>query len=80
MNKCIETIAGRITVCLYYQESGNVGGYISECEFQDVDSIACNTLESIILAHACAGVDIESEQYVAGINTTLEALSNNDLV
>ncbi len=38
---------------------------------------AIDGLESLILAHACAGVDIESEAYVEGVETAVEAISNN---
>lgn len=38
---------------------------------------AMDAVESLILAHACEGIDIASEAYVAGLRTTLEAISNN---
>ena len=38
---------------------------------------AINALESLILGHACAGVDIESPVYIEGIETAVEAISNN---
>ena len=38
---------------------------------------AINGLESLILAHACAGVDIEARPYIAGIESALEAIGNN---
>ena len=34
-------------------------------------------IESMILAHAIAGVDIESPAYLEGIETAVEAVSNN---
>ena len=34
-------------------------------------------LESLILAHACAGVDVESAAYIEGIETAVEAIGNN---
>lgn len=33
---------------------------------------------SMILAHAIAGVDIESPAYIEGIETAVEAVGNND--
>jgi hypothetical protein len=36
-----------------------------------------DTIESLLLAHACAGLDIGSEVYVAGLNTAIEAIANN---
>lgn len=38
---------------------------------------AIDGLESLILAHACAGVDVESPAYVEGIETAIEAITNN---
>ena len=32
---------------------------------------------SMILAHACAGIDIESPEYLEGIKTAIEASANN---
>lgn len=34
-------------------------------------------LESLLLAHACAGVDIESPAYLEGLETALEAIANH---
>lgn len=36
-----------------------------------------NMLESLVLAHACAGVKVESGEYLNGVNTALEAFANN---
>ena len=38
---------------------------------------AIDGLESLILAHACAGVDVESLAYVEGIETAVEAIANH---
>ena len=37
---------------------------------------AIDGLESLILAHACAGVDVESPAYVEGIETAVDAIAN----
>jgi hypothetical protein len=34
-------------------------------------------IERIILAHACAGIDISSDEYIEGINSTIEGLGND---
>ena len=34
-------------------------------------------LESLILAHACAGINIESPAYIKGIETAVDAIGNN---
>jgi hypothetical protein len=38
---------------------------------------ALDAVESVILAHACAGVDVESPAYQTGIETALEAITNH---
>ncbi len=38
---------------------------------------AIDGLESLILAHACAGVDVESPAYVEGIETAVDAVANH---
>ena len=37
---------------------------------------AMNAIESLILAHACAGVDVASPSYVEGIETAAETCWN----
>jgi len=39
---------------------------------------AQDALESMILAHAIAGIDIETPAYIEGIETAIEALANKD--
>ena len=36
-----------------------------------------DALESLILAHACSGIDIGSPAYVEGLRTSLEAIANH---
>jgi hypothetical protein len=38
---------------------------------------AVDGLEALILAHACAGVDITSPAYIEGIETAVDALNNH---
>jgi len=37
---------------------------------------AIDGLEALILAHACAGVDVESPAYLEGIETAVDAIAN----
>ncbi len=37
---------------------------------------AVDALESLILAHACAGIDVTSPAYVEGIETAVDAIAN----
>lgn len=38
---------------------------------------AMHGIEALILAHACAGVNIESPEYIEGITTAVTAISNH---
>ncbi|MEE9540814.1 MAG: hypothetical protein V3V85_04885 [Candidatus Thorarchaeota archaeon] len=38
---------------------------------------AIHAIESLILAHAVAGIDIESPAYMEGIETAVDAIGNN---
>jgi hypothetical protein len=48
---------------------------------EDTEGVRFNAaiegLESLILAHACAGIDVQSPGYVEGIETAIEAIGNN---
>jgi hypothetical protein len=54
-------------------------------EFEDEDDMEerldfnkrMDALESIILGHACAGIDIESPAYIEGIETSVQSCANN---
>ncbi len=46
-------------------------------EDHDDYNMAIDGLESLILAHACAGVDVEDPRYVEGVGTAIEAIVNN---
>jgi hypothetical protein len=65
-NVTLKTTFGDISVST---EDG--GGYLTS-------SIGEDAIESLILAHACAGVDISSPAYLEGVNTALDAISNED--
>ena len=38
-----------------------------------------DVVESMVLAHACAGIDIESPAYIEGIETAIDAIANNTM-
>lgn len=85
--KTIEIRAGSDTITL--QLDGRGGGtssstlHITEAdedfgaEYQTSYNSTIDGLESLVLAHACAGVDVEDPRYVAGIAAALEAISNH---
>lgn len=48
------------------------------CDESDcLDCAAIDGLESLILGHACAGIDVTSAKYVEGIKSALEGIGNN---
>jgi hypothetical protein len=50
---------------------------IEDLQAEAAFNAGCDVVESIILAHVRAGVDVQSREYKEGLETTLEALYNN---
>ena len=48
-----------------------------EAEYRQEYNSAIDGLESLVLAHACSGIDVRDGRYVAGIGAALEAISNH---
>ena len=46
-------------------------------EEDELYNSAMDGIESIILAHACAGVDITTPEYIEGIETAVNSCANN---
>ena len=43
---------------------------------EDVEYVAAiDALESLVLAHACAGIDVTTPAYIEGIETAVEAIA-----
>jgi hypothetical protein len=75
--------------CITLQLDGEGGGAVQstlqiterdadfEAEYQQDYNSAVNGLESLVLAHACAGVNVQDARYVAGIGAALDAISNH---
>ena len=65
--------------CLYQCD----GSHLGEVQTEDMvagriqSNAAIDAILSLILAHACAGIDIESPAYLKGIETAFDAISNN---
>lgn len=38
---------------------------------------ALDAIESLILAHACAGINVKNPKYIEGVQVTLDAVANN---
>lgn len=64
----VEGKGGRITSCLHDK---------NDERDNDEYNAGMDAIESLILAHACSGVDIESRTYIEGIHTAVEACANN---
>jgi hypothetical protein len=78
MQKSIELPIYGITLEL----NGDGGGSISSDLNDEVDGeneweASVDALESLILAHACAGIDVTAPAYIEGIQTAVEAITNN---
>ena len=61
-------------------EMPNSGAFPPEFDDEkgyDLYEAAMDVIESIVLAHACAGIDVTSPAYLEGIETVFDATSNN---
>ena len=54
-------------------------GYVLVAGGEDIRSgkFVANIIESLLLAHASAGVDISNPKYLQGLETAIEAIANN---
>ena len=73
---------GMITIIL----AGPSGSITSDLKFQKDDpdydpayNASIDAVESLVLAHACAGMDVESAQYQEGLHLTLETIADLSL-
>ena len=67
---------GRSPVMLGHIESEGLKEDLDNPLYDNYNS-AIDGLESLVLAHACEGVDVTDTKYVEGIETALEAIANN---
>ena len=57
-------------------KSGKIlGTFDPDNKLDNYDTFS-NGIESLILAHACAGIDISTPEYIEGIETVLDSLGN----
>lgn len=56
---------------------GSISGLSEGTEDNPELHIAFRAIESLLLAHACAGVDVTAANYIAGIEVALEAIVNS---
>ena len=71
--------------CCFTCDESQAGGFsktsITESEEEVSTRLkyngAIDGIESMILAHACAGIDVTTPDYLEGIETAVEAVGNN---
>ena len=73
-----------IVVTVEEDGSGSINSSLNDGERDDGENYleyeaAVNTIESMILAHACAGIPIDSPAYIEGIETAINAIANTYL-
>ena len=66
-----DTKSGRITYSNIYEPSPDDDG----CDNLGLEA-ALDAVESVVLGHACAGINIEIKAYGEGILTAIEAIYN----
>jgi hypothetical protein len=60
------------------RRSGGVSSSLHTADEKDEGfNAAIDALESMVLAHACAGIDVTDPRYVEGIRTCVEACANS---
>lgn len=60
------------------RRTGSVTSSLHSSEVDDDQfNAAMDAIESMVLAHACAGIDVTDPRYVEGIRTCVEACANN---
>lgn len=68
------------TITLILSETNPTGGSITSdlCSGPRNENLpevaAYNAIESLILAHACAGIDVTTPAYIEGIETAVDAI------
>ena len=54
------------------------GGTITSGLHEEISKESADALESLILAHACAGTNIEGLNYIEGVRTAVEAIGDRE--
>jgi hypothetical protein len=71
----------KVTVTVANSTSGTIEDNIRyespETEEDRIWNASVDAVTSLILAHACAGVNVEGSNYAHGVETTLQAMANN---
>lgn len=72
MNQPIELRCFGITI-----QNNGITSDLHEKGASDEYDAAMDAIESIVLAHHCAGIDVTTPAYLEGIETAVEAIANN---
>lgn len=77
----VKTIRFDQEVIVITMDPGKAAASMDSTLTRDIEDrhhyVALSAVESIILAHACAGVNIESKEYVTGVEVAVNAIENN---
>ncbi len=73
----IETGVYGITVSCAADGSGIISSDLRRPDDGPEALAAIDALESLVLAHACSGIDIRSPAYLEGIETAVDAITNH---
>lgn len=69
-------VFGIVLNILPNKKAGGISSNLHEGDSQEYNA-AMDAIESIILGHACAGIDIESPAYLEGIESAVNGCANN---
>jgi hypothetical protein len=67
----------RILITLQGQGGAIVNSTLKKTGSTATEKSAIDALESLVLAHAVAGVNVESKKYIEGLRTAIDAIGNN---
>jgi uncharacterized protein YwgA len=68
-----------IVVEITYHDFGKFSGSITSNlhKHKHTTERQADVIESMILSHACNNIDISTDDYINGVNDTIQALANN---
>ena len=72
----LETSAGEIRITVN-DGSGRMHSEIPRDREDDEYDAMLDGIEALILAHACAGINVEEDSYVEGVESALQGIANN---
>lgn len=70
-------VFGILLNILSNKKGGGISSDLHEIHASKEYNTAIDAIESLVLAHACSGIDVTSPAYLEGIETAVEAIVNN---